>query len=705
MSHAEALDHLRAGRPRAAAALLEAHLGLQYTDARGWFLLAACRHELNDLDGAETAFVRSLALDPADDEAHLAYVSVLRAAGKARAALAAAQKAAMRFPGDARFQYATALSLEDLGESEQALAQYDSALAVDPELEDVLHNRGLLLARLGRMVEAEADHRRAIAAHPVSARAHSALADVLLAQDRYSEAIESAQRAIEISPQAMHGALIAGLACAMLEQFAESEAWLQRARAMDSVRFDRLLAERLAGGNVERDLDPRAIRLIRGFNRLESCDWRDYEHYVALFNKLIASGIRDGKPIASPPLVFRSLAIPMLPEHRRQLADSVARHFVAAARPWRRSATHDGRIRLGYVSPDFGTHPTGILSAPLFSLHDRSRFDVHAFSLSPDDGSEWRRRVERDADCFHQMHGLPFLEVQRRVRDAGIDLLVDLAGHTTGALPELFGERAAPIQASYLGFPGTSGAGFVDYLICDTTCVPPDEESAYGESLVRLPDTFWIYELGAPPRTIPNRSNVALPDDAFVYYAHHPGQKITPGVFSIWMKILTAIPHGVLWLLDDHPDMTINLRREAKVRGVSPNRLVFAPRVSHAEYRARIALADLALDTPIYNGGATTLDALACGVPVLSCPGTGFAGRMAASALHAAGLGELIMADLESYTAKAISLAREMDGVASVRQRVQNARRDSKLFDVGGRVRQLEAAYLQMITRNASPKD
>jgi predicted O-linked N-acetylglucosamine transferase (SPINDLY family) len=306
--------------------------------------------------------------------------------------------------------------------------------------------------------------------------------------------------------------------------------------------------------------------------------------------------------------------------------------------------------------------------------------------------------VKKHADQFHDLHGKSFGETLEHVRRAAIDVLIDLAGATSGALPELFAHRAAPVQASYLGFPGTSGSGLVDYLLCDSVCVPGTESDAYAEALARLPDTFWICDPGAMTAA-PSRESARLPTDAVVLYAHHPGQKISPGIFAAWMEILKAVPYAVLWLLDDRPGMAANLQRVAEGHGVRPYRLIFAPRVPYAEYRARIPLADLALDTPVYNGGATTLDALACGVPVLTMAGQGFAARMAASALTAAGLPDLIATSPRDYVSIAVQLARRRDELDALKERVRGARESSKLFDTRARVRELETAYRLMYER------
>jgi predicted O-linked N-acetylglucosamine transferase (SPINDLY family) len=596
-------------------------------------------------------------------------------------------------------RFARAIALEDSGRVDEALAQYRALLEEQPQHADAWHNHGLLLARLGRLPEAEQSHRRYVSFFPGQARAHGDLADVLLAFARYEEALEHASCAAALPAAGHLPSFTAGLACAMLERFAEAEVWFARAAQADPARFQAFIARHAANGALDRDLDPRAIWLIRKFDPLQACDWRERERYVERFASLAA----EPRSLCAPPLVFRSLTLPLPLDVRRRLADAVAAAVVARATPLRaplRSARSSRPARIGYVSPDFRTHPTGILSTPIFRLHDKQRFEVHAFSLSPDDESRWRKEIESSAGHFHSLVGLSMPQVLARIREQEIDLLVDLAGLTTGAAPELFGARAAPVQVSYLGFPGTSGTGIADYLICDQVVVPEGETAAYGEALAYLPETFWVCSADTAPAPVATRRGAGLPDDAIVLYAHHPGQKIEPAVFSAWMEILVAVPAAVLWLLDDRPGMRANLSREAQARGIPADRLVFAPRVPYADYRARIPLADLALDTPVYNGGATTLDAILSGVPVLTCSAPGFAGRMAASALHAAGLGELVLKDLRSYAEAAIRLATQPAERRRLVQRVAEAR-ISPLFDVQARTRQLESAYEQMIERAA----
>jgi tetratricopeptide (TPR) repeat protein len=587
--------------------------------------------------------------------------------------------------------FAAALRLEDAGRPHEALEQYRLLLGAWPQNTDAWHNRGLLLARLGRLDEAERSHREYVRLHPGQARPHADLADVLLPLERYEEALRHAGQACVLDSKAFLPALSAGLACAMLKRFDESAGWFGRAHDADPQGFARFVSMRLGAIGLDRDLDPRAIYLIREFDRLEACDWSRYREYLRDFDALVQAGV------SAPPLVLRSLALPLPLAIRRRLADAAARRLSGgtppAAPPRARRA---GRIRVGYISPDFRAHPTGMLSSPLFRLHDRARFEVHAFALSPSDDSQWRRDVERHADRFHSLPSRP-REAVAVLREAELDVAVDLAGATTGAVPELFLARIAAVQVSYLGFPGGNGTGMADYLVCDAVCVPGEEAAGYSEALARLPGSFWMAD-PSPPTAPASRAGAGLADDAVVLYAHHPGQKIFPELFAAWARILHAVPRAVLWLLEDRPRTRHNLSREAAALGVPAQRLVFAPRVPYAEYRARIPLADLALDTPIYNGGATTLDALTAGIPVLTCSAPGFAGRMAASALRAAGLPDLVHRDLEAYTEAAIRLASDARQRKTVATRVAAARR-SPLFDAATRTRELESAYERMHER------
>jgi protein O-GlcNAc transferase len=595
--------------------------------------------------------------------------------------------------------FARAIALEDGGRPDEALACYREILRQAPQHADAWHNHGLLLARLGRLGEAERSHRDYARLHPAAWRAHSNLADVLLALERYDEALSEAATAAGLNTAAYLPRFTAGLACAMLQRFAEAADWFQRAQRADPAGFERFVHARWAAGTLDRELDPRAIYLIRAFDRLARCDWSGRDDYVRAFEALVGEGV------AAPPLALRSLLLPLPLAARRGLADGIASAFVAATKALHeapRKARQAGKaLRIGYVSPDFRSHPTGVLCVPLLRHHNHGRFEVHAFSLSADDASPWRREVEKHADRFHSLVGTSLHQALAAIRAADVDVLVDLAGATTGAVPELFAARAAPVQVGYLGYPGSTGAGLVDYLLCDAVTVPEAEAGGYGEALARLPRTFWTCEAdGKPGAARPRREDCGLPRDAVVLYAHHPGRKIYPEIFDAWMQVLRRAPHAVLWLLDDEPGMRANLTREALARGIAAERLVFAGRVPYDEYRARIGLADLALDTPIYNGGATTLDALAAGVPLLSCPAPGFAGRMTASALQAAGLAELVTADLDAYVNAAVRIATD----ASLRARLGDqtrAARTSALFDAPRRTREIEAAFEHMHARAA----
>jgi protein O-GlcNAc transferase len=602
--------------------------------------------------------------------------------------------------------FASALQLEDAGRHEEALRTYAALLAANVSHTDAWHNRGLLLARLGRLHEAEHSHRAFVAAIPTSWRAHSDLADVLLAQARYDEALVEATLAVKQNTPSFLPFFTASLASAMTKRFAEAQHWLDGARRLDRIGFERFLSRSTLPGSLDRNFDPRAIFLIREFDRLEVCDWRRYGALVEEFESIVQMGEQENWSLCAPPLVFRSFHLPLPQKTRRTLADNAAHLFSEATAQthvaFNAPRSSPKRIRVGYLSSDFRTHPTAILGAPVFRLHDRARFEVHAFSLMPPDGGPWSTVIRRDADHVHELAGMPFMEALSRIRSAQLDILVDWNGLSTGALPELLAARAAPVQVSFLAFPGTSGGGLSDYLICDGVCVPKEESAGYSECLARLPQTFWLCDPAATIEPGHVRSRHQLPDDAVVFLAHHPSRKLAPSMFAEWMAILAAVPASVLWLLEEHPATRQNLLREAVGRGIEPSRLVFAQRVPHAQHRARIALADIALDTSPCNGGTTTLDALASGVPVVTHSTPGFAGRMAASALAACGLQDWIQPDPTTYRSFAVRMATDTKGLSAVRQHLTEARTSSGLFDAGRRVRELEWAYRAMHRRTVN---
>jgi predicted O-linked N-acetylglucosamine transferase (SPINDLY family) len=364
---------------------------------------------------------------------------------------------------------------------------------------------------------------------------------------------------------------------------------------------------------------------------------------------------------------------------------------------WNGAIRHHDRLRIAYLSSDFCSHALSFLMAELFEIQDRARFEVLGISFGPDDQSDTRARLVRAFDQFHDVRSESDLDVAKLLNDLHVDIAIDLNGHTRGARSGILAHRAAPIQVSYLGYPGTMGADFIDYVIADKTVLPFDRQPFYTEKIVHLPD---CYQVNDSKRQIaartPTRHEAGLPDEGFVFLCINNNYKITRPVFDVWMRLLGAVEGSVLWLLQDNADAKENLRKGAAARGIDPARLVFAGRLEPAEYLARYRLADLFVDTLPYNAHTTASDALWAGLPLLTCRGASFAGRVATSLLHAAGLPELATSDLGEYEALALRLATDATLLRGLRHRLAQNRATCPLFDTDRFRRHIESAYTTM---------
>jgi len=354
-------------------------------------------------------------------------------------------------------------------------------------------------------------------------------------------------------------------------------------------------------------------------------------------------------------------------------------------------------LRVAYLSADFRDHAVAYLTAELYELHDRSRFDVFGVSFGVDDAREMRKRLAAAFDEFHDVRGTSDQEVAKLLYDLQVDIAIDLMGHTAESRPGIFAHRPAPIQASYLGYPGTMGTPFIDYIIADKVVAPFEQQQFYTEKIVHLPD---CYQVNDSKRKIaenaPTRRELGLPERAFVFCCFNNNWKLTPAIFEGWMRLLDQVEGSVLWLFRDNESAERNLREEARRRGIDPSRLVFATRLSPDAHLARHRLADLFLDTLPYNGHTTASDALWAGLPVLTRKGEAFAGRVAASLLHAVGIPELITSNIEDYQALALKLAREPELLAGIKAKLAARRNTYPLFDTVRFTRHVEAAYTTM---------
>jgi predicted O-linked N-acetylglucosamine transferase (SPINDLY family) len=385
-------------------------------------------------------------------------------------------------------------------------------------------------------------------------------------------------------------------------------------------------------------------------------------------------------------------------EEQRLCARKMSRKVAAdvAALPPAPRITSPQRLRVAYLSANFNAHPVAHAVARLFEEHDRSGFEVIGVSMGAEDGSAIGRRVRAAMDGWRDICALSDTDAASLLRDLGIDLAVDLMGHTESFRPRVLAARPAPVQVSFLGYPGTLGAPWIDYLIADRFVLPPEHVASYDEKVVWLPGCFLPGDAWQPPGTAPDRRELGLPTQGVVYGCFNTHRKITPDVFDQWMQVLRAVPDGVLWLRDAGEEPCANLRREAQRRGIDAQRLHFAPFVPDALHRARIAAMDVFLDTYPYTAHSTVREVLSAGVPLLTRTGDTFPSRVAGSMLHAAGLGQLVAGSPTEYVDRAIDLGSDRTLHEALSRRLRTELQHSTLFDTRGYARGIEAAYRNM---------
>jgi protein O-GlcNAc transferase len=412
---------------------------------------------------------------------------------------------------------------------------------------------------------------------------------------------------------------------------------------------------------------------------------------------VISHELRAGRCVIFP---FAHLAISASPEEQLQCARIFVSNDVPASTPFGGVSYRHQRIRIAYLSADFYEHATAFLMAGVFEHHDKGRFETYAFSYGANDRSATRARLERAFDRFFDVSAESDAATAALLREHQIDIAIDLKGYTGSARPGILALRPAPVQVHYLGYPGTMGTDCIDYLIADTIVIPDDERKFYAEQIAYLPDTYQCNDRKRPlPVHVPSRAEAGLPAKGFVFCCFNANHKILPDTFDIWMRLLKDIPGSVLWLFADNDEAIPNLRSEARARGVAQDRLIFAKRASLEEHLARLAMADLVLDTLPYGAHTTASDALWAGVPVLTARGSTFAGRVAASLLSAAGMAELITSSPSEYEARARGLAADPAALTALRAKLARNRDTSPLFDTERITRQLEAAYSAMWQR------
>ncbi len=629
---------------------------------------------LGRADEALNLMHQLLEREPDCPGAHGIQAQVLYVQGRKQEAWDAAQRGCVPGLVDPVALLIRGLLLLERGDAARALAAFDDAVAADPTLGSAHQGRASALESLGRVAEAlralDTGHRLDPNNPQVLVRA----GHLMIRMNWFDLGLAAFTAAVEQQPA--HADALQG----------QAQCLAALGRAPEAVEaYTRLLA-------AAPDAD--YMHGERMHVQMQCCDWREFEANRAD----IAARVRRGERVDNPGSFMTHSDSPA---DQLLCARTFAADFCAIAEPPYASYLARGgeRLRVAYVSADFSEHATAYLTAGLFEAHDRAKFEIYAVSFGPDDGSAMRRRLVRAFDHFEDVRHLSDQRIAALLHEQQIDIAVDLKGHTLGARPRIFAHRPAPLQVSFLAYPGTMGADYMDYVIADRVVIPDSERIHYAEQVIYMPGSYQVNDSARTANPAPSRGEAGLPESGFVFCCFNSSYKIAPPVFDDWMEILKSVPGSVLWLLQGTPAAVQNLRAEAMRRGVDADRLIFAPWKPPVDHLARCGLADLFLDTLPYNAHTTASDALWSGVPVVTRAGATFASRVATSLVQVAGLGRLSVSSREEYRSLAIRIAGSPGELRSLKESLARARDRSRLFDSRWYCRQLEAAFEEIVAR------
>ena len=660
------------GNKQQAVELISKALTLKTDYAEAHFNLGFALQSQDKLDAASTSFLQAITFRANFAEAYASLGNVLKAQGKLDQAIHRFRQAItfkMNFV-DAHNNLGN--SLREQGQLDEAIACFHNALHFNPKAADVYNNLGVALQEQGKHAAAVSSFQKALEIKPDYAHAYSNLGSSFQSLDRFDDAIHCFQQAIKFKPDFANAYNNLGLIYRKSGRPAEALKNFQQALTLNPDYAE-------AAYNIH-DV------------QLNNCFWQHFQENVSAINQAVDHGLGRYLP-------FAFLAVAKSPAHELTCARKFAsEHYPAATMPiWTGEAYQHNKIRIAYCSADFHDHATAYLMAGLFEQHNREKFEITAVSFGPESQGEMRQRLAPAFDRFVDVRHMGDREVALLMRQWQIDIAIDLKGYTTAGRPGILAQRPAPIQVSYLGYPGSLGVDYIDYILADEIVIPANEQHYYDEKVVYLPHCYQVNDNKRRiAEELPSKTELGLPADGFIFCCFNNNYKITPPLFDIWMRLLQQVPNSVLWLFQNNPTVAHNLKQEAIKRGIPEQRIVFAPAIKLDKHLARIGLADLFLDTLPYNAHTTASDALWAGLPVLTCTGNTFAGRVASSLLTAIGLPELITHNLADYEALALHLARNPDELATIKHKLRQNRLTQPLFDTTLFCRQIEAAYETM---------
>ena len=674
-----------------------------------WYLLGVIAYKTRNFERAVELINRALEINPQHPDAYNYRGNALNELKHYEAALQSYDRAIALKPDYADAYNNRGVALQELKQQEAALQSYDKAIALKPNYADAYNNRGNLLKELKHYKGALQSYDKAIEFKPEYAGAYNNRGNVLKELKQYEAALKNYDKAIELNPNYADAYNSRGIVLKELKQY---DAALQSYDKAVSLNPDYADAYNNRG-NVFHDLKryeaalqsyDKALALkpnceflfgLRFLISMQICDWSNAKGQLVQLTEKI-----ERNESASPP--FSILGQSGSPSLQKKAAEIWVqkRYPLSHALSKLTKRPKHNKIRIGYFSADFRNHATSFLTVGLFETHDQSRFELTAFSFGPDTQDDMRKRMETIFDNFIDIRNKSDEEVAILARNMEIDIAIDLGGFTTESRTGIFAMRAAPLQINFLGYPGTMAAEYMDYLIADKTLISEVSQQYYAEKIVYLPNSYQINDAKRViSEKIFTREELGLPSTGFVFCCFNNNYKITPDTFDGWIRILKQVEDSVLWLFEDNPTAAINLRKEASRRGVHAERLCFAKRMPLPEHLARHRAADLFIDTLPYNAHTTASDALWAGLPVLTCTGEAFASRVAASLLNAIHLPELITSTQEEFEARAIELATNPEQLRLIKQKLEENRLTTPLFNTQLFTRHIEAAYMEMLER------
>lgn len=706
-NHFDALNLLgvlsaQTGDLRSAIIYFNRAIAVQPRNSAPFCNLGMALQQLNDLDAALESFDHAISNDERNMVAHFCRGNILRDRGQSENALSAYSKAIAVNPDFAQAHFNSAVVWQQMQQLDRALEAYDRCIEINPDYAEAYGNKAFVLHQLQRNVAALAAYEKSIALNPGNSLPYVHRGNVLTKLGRSQQALASYDQAISLNEKFPEAHCCRGALLETLGEFDAALRSLDRALALKPDypegyfnravlyrqvgQLELALADYKSAAALAPELDFLPGALLESM--LLACDWTDIDAATTE----LASRIDRGQA-ASPP--FGLMTLIDSPRLQRKAAEIWVRESFPldeSLGPISKCASHR-KIRVGYFSADFRDHPVLRLVTELIETHDRTRFEIFAFSFGPDTHSKVRTRLVQAFDRFIDVKTKTNAEIATLARSLDIDIAIDLGGYTLHARPGIFALRAAPVQISYLGYLGTMGAPYMDYMIADPVIVPSEQRKHYSEKILYIPS----YQVNDSQRQVAARTftrrELGIPSQGFVFACFNSHYKITPGTFASWMRILQRVPGSVLFVYSDSEVAKKNLRKETEAHGVDKARVIFGDRLSVEEYLARFKTMDLFLDTAPYNAGTTASDALWAGLPVLTRIGDSFAARVAASLLTAIDLPELITVNVQQYEDRAVELASNPRLLLEIRTKLDRNRLSKPLFDTRLFAARLEAGY------------